>query len=85
MLIMLQYIRKGKIPWLVSLTSAVALLSKTQKLRRSVREGSFQYVLLLYLVIQRSGAGGGSSVGLFTFVSTSCFTFNVSSEHVLYP
>lgn len=60
MLIILQYIWEGKITWLISLTSAAALLSKMQRTRRPVREGSFHHVLLLVLLAQRpEGVWGG--------------------------
>ena len=57
MLIILQYIWEGKIMWLVSLTSAAALLSKMQRLTRSVCEGSFHHMILLALLAQRPEVG----------------------------
>lgn len=68
--------------WLMSLTSAAALLSKTWRLSRLVREGRFHHLLLLDLIVQRPGE---SSVSISTFVSASCCTFYRSSEHLLYP
>lgn len=53
MLIILRYIREGKIMWPVSLLIVAALLSKMQRLRRSVCEGSFHHMLLLALQAQR--------------------------------